>query len=60
MTKQTPKTLNRQELLKRASQFHFVPGHGPDISKMSDEELQKCVEIMESMFENAFKKDVEF
>ena len=56
MSKETP---SREELLKRASKFHFVPGHGPDISKMSDEELQKCVEIMESMFRNAFKNKEE-
>jgi len=54
MSKETP---NREELLKRASQFHFVPGHGPDISKMSDEELQNCVESWERAFRELFKKD---
>lgn len=44
----------RGELLKRLSGFKTVPGHGPKLKEMSDEQLELRVRILESMFELAF------
>ncbi|WP_205172490.1 hypothetical protein [Bacillus pakistanensis] len=46
-------------MLKRASRFRSVPGHGPDILKMSDDELERYVSILEATFEEAFKEEEE-
>ncbi len=46
--------ISREEILKRLSKYKFVPGHGPDYSKKTDEELLKCLQILETMFEKAF------
>jgi hypothetical protein len=50
-------TATRQALLKRLQNFRTVPGHGPDISKMSDEQLEKYVSILESTFKMAFEEE---
>jgi hypothetical protein len=48
---------NRQKLLERAKDFKFVPGHGPDIEDMSDEQLEKYVNLMESIFNKVFESE---
>lgn len=50
-------TPTRQYLLKRLQNFRTVPGHGPDISEMSDEQLEKYVSILESTFKMAFEEE---
>lgn len=47
----------RERLLERACDFKRVPGHGPSLDDMTDEELEKYVSIMESMFRLAFDKE---
>jgi NTP pyrophosphatase (non-canonical NTP hydrolase) len=49
----------REELLKRASQFKAVPGHGPNLNKLTDEQLELRVQIMEFMFKEAFEDEEE-
>lgn len=49
-------TSTRQALLKRLDNFSTVPGHGPDVAKMSDEKLELYVGILESVFEEAFNE----
>jgi hypothetical protein len=46
----------RKQLLERASEFRFVPGHGPDIQTMTDDELERWITIMEKTFELAFSE----
>jgi hypothetical protein len=41
----------RDELLQRLSRFQTIPGHGPDINKATDEELERFVSILECMSE---------
>ncbi|MGK5511763.1 hypothetical protein [Brevibacillus formosus] len=48
-------TPTRQELLKRLANFRTVPGHGMDVNKMSDEELETYVKAIESMFNKAIE-----
>lgn len=47
----------RNELLERAKKYRFVPGHGPDIDRMTDDELETLVRIMESAFRMAFRDE---
>ncbi|WP_282322347.1 hypothetical protein [Bacillus subtilis] len=35
----------------------MVPGHGPDLSKMTDEELEKRLEFLESAFKMAWEEE---
>ncbi|KIN37584.1 hypothetical protein B4070_2542 [Bacillus subtilis] len=37
----------------------MVPGHGPDFSQMTDEELEKQLRFLESAFEMAWEEDIE-
>lgn len=46
--------MSREEILKKLSEYRFVPGHGPDYSKKTDKELLKCLQMFETMFEEAF------
>ncbi|AWP28800.1 hypothetical protein [Paenibacillus sp. Cedars] len=47
----------RDQLIERLSNYRTVPGHGPDIFRKSDEELEDYVKLLDSMFEAAFKED---
>ncbi|MPY20278.1 hypothetical protein [Paenibacillus glucanolyticus] len=47
----------RELLMERLSNYRTVPGHGPDISRKSDDELEDYVKLLERMFEAAFKQD---
>jgi hypothetical protein len=51
----------RSELLKRLSNYHTVPGHGPNISEMSDDKLESYTNMLDRMFKLAYqeKNDVE-
>lgn len=35
----------------------MVPGHGPDFSQMTDEELEKQLRFLESAFEMAWEEE---
>lgn len=48
--------MSREEILKKLSKYRFVPGHGPDYHKKTDEELLKYLHMLETMFEDAFKE----
>lgn len=50
----TPK---RGALLKRLERFRMVPGHEPDLSKMTDDELEQRAELFENLFKLAYKED---
>lgn len=58
--KESYQALKRTQLLKRANQFRFVPGHGPDFSKMTYDTLELTVGIMESAMKKAFQEKDEF
>ncbi|MFK4167652.1 hypothetical protein ACI2LM_15545 [Paenibacillus lautus] len=45
----------RELLLERLSNYHTVPGHGPDITKLSDDELEIRVKLLDAMFEAAYQ-----
>ncbi|MGG7222878.1 hypothetical protein ACQXR1_21795 [Bacillus sp. ATD] len=50
----------REYLLKRLTEdFRMVPGHGPDLSKMTDEELEKRLKFLESAFKMAWEEEDE-
>ncbi|MEW5069681.1 hypothetical protein ABVK62_18540 [Bacillus subtilis] len=50
----------REYLIKRLTEdFMMVPGHGPDLSKMTDEELEKQLRFLESAFEMAWEEEGE-
>ncbi|WP_339235386.1 hypothetical protein NSS75_01060 [Bacillus sp. FSL K6-1012] len=51
----------RGYLIKRLTEdFRMVPGHGPDLSKMTDEELEKRLRFLESAFKMAWEEDEEY
>ncbi|MCY8992625.1 hypothetical protein [Bacillus atrophaeus] len=47
----------RKLLLDRLSNYRMVPGHGPDLSKMTDEQLEKRLCFLESAFKIAWDED---
>ncbi|MEC3639797.1 hypothetical protein [Bacillus halotolerans] len=48
----------REYLIKRLTEdFMMVPGHGPDLSKMTDEELEKRLRFLESAFKMAWAEE---
>ncbi|WP_430742663.1 hypothetical protein [Bacillus atrophaeus] len=50
----------REYLIKRLTEdFRMVPGHGPDLSKMTDEELEKRLRFLEFAFKMAWEEDNE-
>lgn len=50
----------RGQLLKRLCNYHTIPGHGPNISEMSDDALELRLNMLESMFEAAYReKEIE-
>ncbi|MGQ8967941.1 hypothetical protein [Bacillus subtilis] len=50
----------REYLIKRLTEdFMMVPGHGPDLSKMTDEELEKRLRFLESAFKMVWKEENE-
>lgn len=40
----------RKELLKKLSEYKIVPGHGRDLNKLTDEQLEFQLKLYESMF----------
>lgn len=48
-------TERRKELLKELSKYRTVPGHGPDLAKMTDEQLEFLLKLYKAMFEEAFR-----
>lgn len=48
--------MSRQEILEKLSEYRFVPGHGPDYSNKTDEELLKYLHMFETMFEDVFEE----
>jgi len=49
--------MGREELLKKLSNFKTVPGHGPDLSEMTDKQLEFQLKLYEAMFESYFEED---
>ncbi|OTQ85116.1 hypothetical protein BG31_15430 [Bacillus subtilis subsp. subtilis] len=48
----------REYLIKRLTEdFMMVPGHGPDLSKMTYEELEKRLKFLESAFKLAWEEE---
>lgn len=45
----------RRQLMQRFKKIKFVPGHGPDAENMTDDELEKTVDMLESTFRLAWK-----
>ena len=46
----------RRELIKKASAFH-VPGHGPNFEKMTNEQIENHIYMIEETFRMAFDED---
>lgn len=44
--------MDRNELLNKLSNYKTVPGHGPDFNEMTDEELEKILELFEMIFKD--------
>jgi NTP pyrophosphatase (non-canonical NTP hydrolase) len=49
----------RDLLPKSDSKREAVPGHGPNLNKLTDEQLELRVQIMEFMFKEAFEDEEE-
>lgn len=49
--------MDREELLEELGNYRFVPGHGPDYNKKTDNELRILLEHFRRMFKEAFKKE---
>lgn len=49
--------MDRDELLMELSNYQFVPRHGPNYEKMSDDELRIWLERFREMFREAFKEE---
>ncbi|KZE67039.1 hypothetical protein AWM68_19730 [Fictibacillus phosphorivorans] len=49
--------VERQKLLERAKDFKYVPGHGPNLENMTNEQLKKYNNVMESVFKDAFETE---
>lgn len=50
----------REYLLKHLTEdFRMVPGHGPDLSKMTDEKLENRLKFLESAFKMAWEEEEE-
>lgn len=43
--------MGRDELLKELNNYRFVPGHGPDYGKMSNDKLRKVLKTFKKIFE---------
>ncbi len=43
----------RQKLIEKCQQIQWVPGHGPDLKNMTDEELEKQAKFAD-MIEQTF------
>ncbi|MCY9082388.1 hypothetical protein MOE57_07810 [Bacillus inaquosorum] len=48
----------RLELIKKARSFH-VPGHGPDFENMTNDQIEKHIELIEGTFRMAFDEEEE-
>lgn len=46
----------REKLMKKAASY-TLPGHGPDVEKMTNEELENYVNIIKKTFEVAFREE---
>jgi hypothetical protein len=46
----------RKELLKKLSNYKTVPGHGPNLAKMTDKQLEFLLKLYKTMFEESFKE----
>ncbi|MNC01365.1 hypothetical protein D3C75_487120 [compost metagenome] len=57
LTLQSARSSHREELLERLSRYKTVPGHGPDLDKLPDDELERRLNLIESAFEYAFKEE---
>lgn len=49
--------MDRDELLMELDNYRFVPGHGPNYEKMSDDELRIMLEQFRKLFKIAFKEE---
>ena len=52
-------TEKRKKLLEKLSNFRMVPGHGPDLSTMTDEQLEKRLWFLETAFAMAWNENSE-
>jgi hypothetical protein len=43
--------MDREQLLKGLSEYKFVLGHGPDLSKKTDAELETMLRLLKASFE---------
>ncbi|AWM42729.1 hypothetical protein SJY89_19745 [Bacillus velezensis] len=50
-------TEKRKKLLEKLSDFRMVPGHGPDLSAMTDEQLEKQLWFLETAFKMAWEEE---
>ncbi|MCY9190082.1 hypothetical protein [Bacillus mojavensis] len=48
----------RQDLIKKARSF-YVGGHGPDFEKMTNDQIEKHIELIEGTFKMAFDEEEE-
>ncbi len=49
--------MKREQLLEKLKEYRWVPGHGPNIEKMSDEQLETLIKMLDGEFEGTFKDD---
>lgn len=47
----------RDKLLQELSEFKFVPGHNPDLSKLSEDQLEKRLTLLRNTFKLAFEEE---
>jgi hypothetical protein len=49
--------MDRKEILERLSNYRFVPGHGPNYRKMTDEQLLEQLRFFEVLFNKHFLEE---
>ena len=49
--------MDRAEILKKLSNYRFVPGHGPDYRKMTDKQLLDQLHFFEVLFNERFPEE---
>jgi len=46
--------MNREELLKELNKYKVLPGHGVELDKLTNEQLELRVNLYKSMFQEYF------
>ncbi|NPC93641.1 hypothetical protein HOO54_15720 [Bacillus sp. WMMC1349] len=48
--------IERERMIEKASSVH-VPGHGPDFEEMTNEQIERHIDMIENTFKMLFDED---